>query len=226
LIAILDVCLRPTFSVLAGIAAFATLAAAWWIARRRRGAATLAVAAGLAAFLGIGVRIAVWRPQAPPEAVWLAEKGDPSMAVVAGWPEIVALDALIPQRVIDGLTGRDGNVARHRARVISPLHDELDWCGENAAASVVKLRDFLAGLNALPAYLVVGEKFAESWSLYAAQRDRLVTRENPVEGSFWSALPCPETTQTRIGKIRSALESYPGVLREFSTDGVAVYRME
>jgi hypothetical protein len=80
--AILDVCLRPTFSILAGIAAVATLAAAMWTARRPRGAATL------------------------------------------------------------------------------------------------------AGLNALPAYLVVGEKFAESWSLYAAQRDRLVTRGNPVDGSF------------------------------------------
>jgi len=201
-------------------------AAAMWTARRPRGAATLAVAAGLAAFLGIGVRIAIWRPQAPPEAVWLAEKGDPSVAVVAGWPDIVALDALVPQRVIDGLPGRDGNVARHRAVGISPLRDDLDWCGESATASVVKLRDFLAGLNALPAYLVVGEKFAESWSLYAAQRDRLVTRGNPVDGSFWSALPCPETAQTRIGKIRSALESYPGVLREFSTDGVAIYRME
>jgi len=226
LIAILDVCLRPTFSILAGLTAVATLAAAMWTARRPRGAATLAVAAGLAALLGIGVRIAIWRPQAPPEAVWLAEKGDPSVAVVAGWPDIVALDALVPQRVIDGLPGRDGNVARHRAVGISPLRDDLDWCGENAAASVVKLRDFLAGLNALPAYLVVGEKFAESWSLYAAQRDRLVTRGNPVDGSFWSALPCPETAQTRIVKIRSALESYPGVLREFSTDGVAIYRME
>jgi hypothetical protein len=210
-VAIADLCLRPTFSLARALAALATVAAVGWFARRR-GAAAFVTAAVLAGCLGIAARIVIWRPQPP--------------AVVAGWPEIVALDALVPQRVIDGLTGRDGNVARHRAVDISPLHEQLDWCGDSAAESAEALHGFLAGANALPAYLVVGDAFADSWSLYAGQRDHLVKRGDLPAHPFWSAQPCPEPAEERIGKIRSALEARADVRREYSTDRVVVYRMD
>jgi len=226
LIAILDLCLRPFLSIPYGLAALVIVAAALWFARARRGAASLAVAAALAASLGVAARIVIWLPRPPAETVWLVEKGDPRLPVVAGWPEIVILDALTPQRAIDGLSGRDGNVARHRTTTISPLHDELDWCGENAVSSVERLRIFLDGSSALPAYVVVGDALAESWSLYAGQRDHLEKRGDLAKRPFWSPVPCPEDAAARIAKIRSALEADPGVKREFSADGVVIYRMD
>jgi hypothetical protein len=225
-IAALDLCLRPSLSISHGLAALVISAAAWWFARPGRRVFSLGLAAALAAALAAGSRIAIWRPSAPAEAAWLAEKGDPGLPVVAGWPEIVAIDALAPQRAIDGLPGRDGNVARHRSAAISPLHDELDWCGDSAAASVDRLRSFLGASDRLPAYIVVGDALAESWSLYAGQRAHLETRGDIAERAFWSPLPCPEEPAQRIGKIRSALESDPLVRREFSAPGVVIYRME
>jgi hypothetical protein len=226
LIAVLDLCLRPSLTISHGLAALAIAAAVWWFARARHRAVAVGLAAALAAFLGAASRIAIWLPHAPAEAAWLAEKGDPGLPVVAGWPEIVALDALVPQRATDGLPGRDGNVARHRSTAISPLHDELDWCGENAAASVEKLKGFLRGSHQLPAYVVVGEGLAESWSLYAGQREHLKNRGDLDKHPFWSPLPCPESAATRLARIRSAFEAAPGVRREFSAEGVVVYRIE
>jgi hypothetical protein len=226
LIAVLDLSLRPSLSISHGLAALVIGAAAWWFARARRRFIAVGLAAALAASFGVAVRIALWRPHAPAEAVWLAEKGDPRLPVVAGWPEIVALDALVPQRAIDGLPGRDGNVARHRSVTISPLHDELDWCGTNAAASVGLLRTFLERANALPAYVVVGDALAESWSLYAGQREHLKNRGDLDKHPFWSTLPCPESAATRLAKIRSAFDADPGVRREFSAEAVVVYRID
>lgn len=225
-IALLDLCVRPSLTISHGLAALAIAASAWWFARARRRAAAVALGALLAAALGIGARIAIWRPRAPAETIWLAEKGDPRLPVVAGWPEIVVLDALVPQRPIDGLPGRDGNIARHRSAEISPLHDELEWCGENAAADVGRLRSFLERSNQLPAYVVVGDALAESWSLYAGQREHLEIRGDLAKHPFWSPLPCPESAATRLVKIRTAFDAEPGVRREFSADGVVVYRMD
>jgi len=54
LLAVLDLCLRPTLTLSNGLAAFVTVAVVWWFARTRRRAATVAVAAAFAAMLGCG----------------------------------------------------------------------------------------------------------------------------------------------------------------------------
>ncbi len=226
LIVALDFCLRPSLSVAAGLASLVLIAATWRVARRPRRERRLAAAAGLALALGIVARLLIWMPEAPPEAEWLARKGDPRATAVTNWPVIVALDALAPQRAVDGLAGKDGNVARHRSGGISPLNSSLYWCGDDLRGEVDRLRRVLDEMGALPAYIVLSERFAESWSVYAEQRAHFIARGELGTHPDWAAAPCSTAAKARVGAIRAALESAPGVAREFSTDETIIYRMD
>jgi hypothetical protein len=224
LIVALDFYHRPSFSVAAGLASLVLIAATWSVARRPRRAWGFAVAAALA--LGIAARLVIWIPEAPPEAEWLARRGDPRATAVTNWPEIVVLDALAPQRAVDGLAGKDGNTARHRSAGLSPLGTRLYWCGDDLRGEVDRLRATLDEMNALPAYIVLSERFAESWSVYAEQRAHFNARGELETHPDWLAEPCSTTAARRVRAIRAALDSASAVVREFSTDDTAIYRMD
>jgi hypothetical protein len=81
-------------------------------------------------------------------------------------------------------------------------------------------------MGALPAYLVVGERFAESWQLYARQREAVARSGSLDRYSYFAAEPCPETAAGRVLKMRDTLERYSSVRREFSAEHVTVYRMD
>ena len=217
---------RPAFSWLMGVAALAVvIAAAWAIRREIRREARIA-ACVLALVLAAGIRLWIWLPTPPPEARWLIDHGNPRIAAVSNWPVTNSLDALVPQRVIDGLAGRDGNAASHRSREFSPLRDHLAWCGGRASTSVDSLRASLARMGSLPAYLVLGERFAEAWQVYAAHREAVARSGDGGSASAFAAEPCPEAAAERLTKMHEALARYPSVRREFAAAGVAVYRME
>lgn len=217
---------RPAFSWAPGIAAVAIAIVAAWAARRASTTTTRVAACVLAFAIAAGVRLWMWLPTPPPEATWLIKHGDPHIAVVSNWPLTNALDALVPQHVIDGLAGNDGNVARHREWVLPPLRGRLAWCGGQTATSVDSLRASLGQMGALPAYLVVGERFAESWQLYARQREAVARSGSLDRYSYFAAEPCPETAAGRVLKMRDTLERYSSVRREFSAEHVTVYRMD
>jgi hypothetical protein len=197
-----------------------------WIIRRLSTRKTWVAASIVAFAAAVGVRLLIWFPSPPSEAAWLVERGDPKLAVVTNWPLTNALDALVPQRVIDGLAGNDGNVAHHRAWTPSPLHDRLTWCGEHADISVDSLRVLLGRMDALPAYLVVGDRFAESWQLYAMQREDFAQTGRLGLHPYYTAEPCPQPAAARVSNMRHALESHPSVRREFSAEHITVYRMD
>jgi len=222
----LQVVTRPTFSWALGIAALVVAIAAAWAASRARTSKTRAAACALALAVAVGVRLWMWLPTLPPEASWLIEHGDPRVAAISNWPLTNALDALVPQRVIDGLAGNDANVARHRSEAISSLRDHLAWCGDRTAVTVDSLRASLGRMSALPAYLVVGGRFAESWQVYAEHRKTVVRSGDLDPHSYFAAEPCPEPAAERVEKIREALERHPSVRREFDTEQVAVYRID
>jgi hypothetical protein len=222
----LQIVTRPTFSWTLGIAALVVAIAAAWAAGRARATKTRAAACVLALAVAVGVRLWIWLPTLPPEASWLIEHGDPRIAAISNWPLTNALDALVPQRVIDGLAGNDANVARHRSQAISPLRDHLVWCGDQTAVTVDSLRASLGQMGALPAYLVVGERFAESWQVYAKHRETVARSGDLDRHSYFAAEPCPETAAERVEKIREALERHPSVRREFDAEQVAVYRID
>ena len=217
---------RPTFSWAPGIAAAAIAIVAAWAARRSSTTTTRVAVCVLAFAIAAGARLWIWLPAPPPEAAWLVEHGDPRIAVVSNWPFTNALDALVPQHVIDGLAGNDGNVAHHRAWGLPPLRGQLAWCGRQTAASVDSLRASLGQMGALPAYLVVGDRFEESWQLYAKQREAVARSGRLGRYSYYAAEPCPGTAAERVSNIQNALERYPSIRREFSAENVTVYRME
>ncbi len=222
----LHIVTRPTFSWTLGMTALAAAIAAAWTARRESAATTRIAACVIAFVLAAGVRLWIWLPSAPPEASWLVTHGDSRLSVVSNWPLTNVLDALVPQRVIDGLAGNDGNAARHRSHELSPLRDHLAWCGGQTVASVDSLRATLGRMGALPAYLVVGDQFAQSWEVYAKHRETVAQSGELARHSYFAAQPCPETAAERVNRIRDALEGNPSVHRDFAAGGVAVYRME
>lgn len=228
LIVAFDFCFRPWFSAAVGLVALVVVAAAWGVARRPHRARSLAVAATLALAFGVALRLLIWTPDRPAEATWLAEKGDRRATVVTNWPVVVVLDALAPQSVVDGLAGRDANVARHRSEETPPLREKLDWCGGDEACgrAVGELRAALTEMAALPAYVVVGDRFAESWSVYAEQRSHLAARGTLNDLPFWSTEPCTEAAAERVRRMQAALDAAPEVVREFSGGGVVIYRMD
>ena len=158
--------------------------------------------------------------------MWLATKGDPNVPVVTNWPLTNALDALIDQPVIDGLAGNDGNVARHRTMVLSSLHDRIDWCGGKTGSGVDSLIAVLKELDALPAYLVVGERFAESWRLYSEQHARRIEMGDIEDHPFYAARPCEDLPTERLGRIHTAIAAHPRASLEFEVKNVTVYRIE
>jgi hypothetical protein len=222
---LVDAVSRAVHSPLLLIAA-AVVTGVWLYAISTKTSRRLAIAAVFALVCAVSVRLAIWIPSPPPEAVWLATEGDPATPVITNWPLTNALDALVDQPVTDGLAGRDGNVARHRTMTLSPLHDTIDWCGEAKTAAVDSLVSGLADLGALPAYLVVGVRFAESWRLYAEQHARRVAAGDIGDYPFYTATPCDEPHGERIARIREILASAPRTSIEFETDEVAIYRIE
>jgi hypothetical protein len=193
----LDIVFRSVHMPFLVIAAV-VVAGFWWYLSSPKTAKRLSLGAGFALICAVSTRPAVWMPVAPVEAAWLSAKGDSGLPVVTNWPLTNALDALVDQRVIDGLAGRDGNVARHRSMPILPLHDRVDWCGEAKAAAVDSLIAALAETGDLPAYLVFGERFAESWRLYAEQHARRVAEGDIADFPFFAADPCGEPHARRI----------------------------
>ncbi len=221
----LDVTLRAVLTPLL-VLATAALVAGWWTLTRTQTTRRLGLAAALALIAATAIRIAIWLPQPPSEATWLNKNGDPHMTVVTNWPLTNALDALVDQPVIDGLAGNDGNVARHRSMVLSPLHDRIDWCGDDSATSVESLIETLEELEALPAYLIVGNRFAESWRLYSEQHARRIDMGDIEDHPFYAAPPCEEPPADRITRIRAAIAAHDRTSLEFDDEGVTVYRVE
>jgi hypothetical protein len=201
----------------------------WWQLTRShtpKRSGFVAIVAAVALVSAVAVRLAVWFPHPPAEAVWLTTKGDPNVPVVTNWPLTNALDALVDQPVIDGLAGNDGNVARHRTMILSPLHDRVAWCGEETASGVNSLIAVLEELDNLPAYLIVGDRFAESWRLYSEQHERRVEMGDIEDYPFYAAPPCKDPPTERIGRINTAIAAHPRVSLEFKGDNIAVYRIE
>ncbi|UCG53266.1 MAG: hypothetical protein JSW58_06855 [Candidatus Latescibacterota bacterium] len=222
----LDICLRPTFSVFLGVLALILVAGCWWILRRSPNRVVLVATNGFVFLMAIAFRLVIWLPSPPPEANWLANEGDRQTTVVTSWPMTNAFDALIPQRVLGGLAGADANLGLHRAGATTKLRDRLNWCGDINDSVVDTLRTVLGGMDALPAFLVVGDRFEEAWRAYAERWESLPQTDDPKDRPFFAADPCGEAAALRLEKIRKLLDDHSGVSRVFTTENAVIYRME
>ncbi|UCH83040.1 MAG: hypothetical protein JSW50_11280 [Candidatus Latescibacterota bacterium] len=213
-----DIALRPSFQLLYGLIAAALVATTWRIVNRpSKPAIPVALSVGCLA-LATAFRLVIWFPTTPPEASWLKEEGDPNFHVITNWPVTNSLDALAPQPVLDGLAGKDANLGLHRASATTSLRDCISWCGQNVAANADSLHTALQQANALPAYIVVGNRFEQAWRTYAEQRAK-----RPGTSSFFAASPCADDPVIRLLNIRRALENHPTVTHEFETETVTIY---
>ncbi|MEJ2722641.1 MAG: hypothetical protein P8181_16105 [bacterium] len=220
-----DVILRPVFSIIHGLIALGLIAAAALILRRPAKKALLSAAALCFLALAAGVRLVLWYPSPPPVTRWLAASGDPKTHIITNWPLTNELDALAPQPVIDGLAGADANLGFHRTPVVTTFHDRLYWCGDHYESSADTLRAILAEMDALPAYLVISDEFANAWRTYAEQRAARIGTGGASVELFFSAAPCTEDPSARLERIEQVIGGRAVVTREFDADGVSVYRI-
>ncbi len=226
LVVAVDISLRPAFSPFSSLIALGLISAAWLFLRRPVKPALLPAAAAGCLALAAAVRLIIWYPTPPPEARWLNENGDPQTHVITNWPLTNALDALTQQPVIDGLAGADANLGFHRFPVVTTFHDRMYWCGGRYEASVDTLRALLRKMDALPAYLVIGNDFENAWRTYTDQR---AARSEPGDAGvepFFSAPPCVDDPTARMRHIQNAIGNHSGVTREFATDNVVIYRIQ
>lgn len=223
---ILDICLRPGFVVTNGLIAAGLAAAIWAIVRRPVKPVIVASTTAVLLALAIAVRLVIWFPSPPPETVWLKETGNPNHHVVTNWPLTNALDALVPQPVIDGLAGADANIGLHRATVSTSLRDRLHWCDDWTAGVVDTLRAALGEMDALPGYLVVGNAFDEAWRVYADQRSIQPETATNRAGSFFAARPCAGDSATRLQTIHATFDSHPAVTRRFDSETVTIFEIQ
>jgi len=146
--------------------------------------------------------------------------------VITNWPLTNALDALAPQRVLDGLAGTDANIGLHRANVTMTIRDHLTWCGEEYGTTAGALRETLVEMDALPAYLVIGDSFEEAWRVFAEQRAARIHEGESESNAFFATEPCATASVERLRTMRTSLDNHPGVTREFHTKTVTIYKIQ
>jgi hypothetical protein len=222
----MDIFLRPGFQIGEGVIGLGLVAMVWLVLTRwRKPAAQTVMVVGFLA-LAAAVRLIIWFPSPPPEAVWLKKHVNSNTHVVTNWPLTNTLDALVPQPVIDGLAGADANLGLHRADITTAIRDQLDWCGETIESNADSLRAALDEMDALPAYLVVGESFEEAWRVYAEQHAARVSAGGSEPSVFFSAEPCASASAERLRAIRKALDGHPAITREFQSDTITIYEIQ
>jgi hypothetical protein len=212
---------RPVTS-LQHVALASTLAlGAWWVVAKGGTPARIAAAAALVP-LGAVVRLWAWTPQMPVAAEWLRAQPE-RLVVVTNWPVTNELDALLDVPVIDGLAGRDANIALHRAGGASELHDRLDWCG--AGGEVERVAAFLRERGDSAAWLVVDPRFETAWRVYRDQRVEVAATGESARYARLAPRPCAASAPDRLAGMRAALRGPRGVSPVFERDGVLIARL-
>jgi hypothetical protein len=178
--------------------------------------------AGTALVLGVVVRLWIWTPQVPPEAHWL--RGAPAdIPVLTNWPVTNELDALVDAQVLDGLAGRDANLALHRRSFSTDLRDRLAWCG--GGGDVEGIETYLR-VNGIPeAYLVVDDRFGNAWRTYRTQRDAVLAAPHPGTDRLLREPPCAIPDAERLAAMRAGLRAWPHAEVAFEAPGVTIFRV-
>jgi hypothetical protein len=185
---------------------------------RRAGIAT----AGTALVLGVLVRLWIWAPQVPPEAHWL--RGAPAdIPVLTNWPVTNELDALVDAPVVDGLAGRDANLALHRPSFSTDLRDRLAWCG--GGDDVEGIESYLRANGVPEAYLVVDDRFGNAWRTYRGQRDAVLAAPHPGMDRLLREPPCSVPDAERLAAMRASLRAWPRAEVVFEAPGVTVFHI-
>jgi hypothetical protein len=178
--------------------------------------------AGTALALGLVVRLWIWAPQVPPEAHWL--RGAPAdIPILTNWPVTNELDALVDAPVVDGLAGRDANLALHRRSFSTDLRDRLAWCGSGDDAGGIET--YLLANGIPEAFLVVDDRFGNAWHTYRAARDGLLAAPHPGMDNLLSEPPCAIPDAERLAAMRAGLRAWPRAEVAFEAPGVTVFHV-
>jgi hypothetical protein len=183
---------------------------------------TRIIATGATLALSLVARLLIWTPQVPPEAHWLrnARAGVP---VLTNWPVTNELDALVSARVLDGLAGRDANLALHRSLFSTDLRDRLAWCG--GSRDVEGLEAYLDTNGIAEAYLVVDDRFDNAWSTYRTQWEAVLASPRPGTDRLLSEPPCSTPAAERLAAMRASMRDWPRAEVAFEAPGVTVFHV-
>jgi hypothetical protein len=178
--------------------------------------------AGVALALGLVVRLWIWSPQVPPEAHWL--RGAPAeIPILTNWPVTNELDALVGAPVLDGLAGRDANLALHRRSFSTDLRDRLAWCG--SGDDVGAIETYLLAKGIPEAFLVVDDRFGNAWRTYRTARDGLLAAPHPGMDNLLSEPPCAIPDAERLAAMRASLRTWPRAEVAFDAPGVTIFHV-
>jgi hypothetical protein len=178
--------------------------------------------AGTALALGLVARLWIWTPQIPPEARWL-RGASADIPILTNWPVTNELDALVDAPVVDGLAGRDANLALHRRSFSTDLRDRLAWCGSGDGAAGIET--YLLANGIPEAFLVVDDRFANAWRTYRAARDGLLAAPHPGTDNLLREPPCATPDAERLAAMRAGLRAWPRAEVEFEAPGVTVFHV-
>ncbi len=200
-----------------GLLALRTISRRTWIA-----------AAGTTLVLGVVVRLWIWAPQVPPEARWL-RSAPAKIPVLTNWPVTNELDALVDAPVVDGLAGRDANLALHRPSFSTDLRDRLAWCSDSSGGSdssdLEGIESYLRANGIPEAYLVVDDRFGNAWRTYRTGREGLLAAPHPGTDRLLSAPPCAIPDAERLAAMRARLRAWPRATTAFEALGVTVFHV-
>ncbi len=216
------------------VAALASLALRAWPWRQGaafvgapRGTAAAARLPGIAAViavlgLGLAARLWIWTPQLPPEASWL-RAASAEIPVLTNWPVVNELDALLEARVLDGLAGRDANLALHRRSFSTALRDRLAWCG--AGGDAAEIDAYLRECGIPEAYLVVDDRFESAWRTYRAQREAILASPQPAASRLLRSSSCESPATQRLAEIRASLRAWPRAEVSLDAPGTTIFHV-